>query len=152
MALTKCKECNKSVSTEATSCPHCGVADPGRTEPAAPKKSKKRLYILIACLGFVGITVENLAKHRNAGKAQPPGAEVAGASGQDQCRDKGAAVATVYLNNFRQAAEVGAMPSEVMNEGCRRIAAELSATDDCRAYCEDGFRAVAKDAVQQATK
>ncbi|EMV5400057.1 hypothetical protein AACN09_003720, partial [Escherichia coli] len=29
MALTKCKECKKEVSTSAKTCPHCGVKDPG---------------------------------------------------------------------------------------------------------------------------
>lgn len=28
MALTKCKECKKEVSTSAESCPHCGVKNP----------------------------------------------------------------------------------------------------------------------------
>ena len=29
MAMTKCKECKKEVSTKAKTCPHCGVKDPG---------------------------------------------------------------------------------------------------------------------------
>ncbi|MEQ5834209.1 hypothetical protein [Marinobacter sp. NFXS9] len=29
MALTKCKECKKEVSTKAEKCPHCGVKNPG---------------------------------------------------------------------------------------------------------------------------
>lgn len=29
MAMTKCKECKKEVSTKAKVCPHCGVKDPG---------------------------------------------------------------------------------------------------------------------------
>lgn len=32
MALTSCRECNKSISTEAVSCPHCGAP----RQPAAP--------------------------------------------------------------------------------------------------------------------
>ena len=31
MALTKCKECKKEVSTSAKVCPHCGVKNPGTT-------------------------------------------------------------------------------------------------------------------------
>ncbi len=31
MALTKCKECKKEVSTTAKTCPHCGVKNPGMT-------------------------------------------------------------------------------------------------------------------------
>ena len=30
MAMTKCRECGKEVSTQASNCPHCGVANPGR--------------------------------------------------------------------------------------------------------------------------
>ena len=29
MALTKCKECGKEVSTGAKTCPHCGIKNPG---------------------------------------------------------------------------------------------------------------------------
>ncbi len=29
MAMTKCKECGKEVSTSAKACPHCGVKNPG---------------------------------------------------------------------------------------------------------------------------
>ncbi|AIA70278.1 putative membrane protein [Pectobacterium atrosepticum SCRI1043] len=31
MALTKCKECRKEVSTSEKICPHCGIKDPGVT-------------------------------------------------------------------------------------------------------------------------
>jgi hypothetical protein len=30
MALSKCRECNQQVSTEAAACPHCGAPDPAR--------------------------------------------------------------------------------------------------------------------------
>ncbi len=30
MAMTKCRECGKEVSTQASKCPHCGVANPCR--------------------------------------------------------------------------------------------------------------------------
>lgn len=29
MAIVRCRECGKEVSTEAAICPHCGVRDPG---------------------------------------------------------------------------------------------------------------------------
>ena len=32
MALINCKECKKKVSTEANSCPHCGVSSPAFLE------------------------------------------------------------------------------------------------------------------------
>jgi hypothetical protein len=38
MPLTSCRECGKQVSTEATSCPHCGVPTPGSTaSPISPQ-------------------------------------------------------------------------------------------------------------------
>lgn len=42
MAMSKCKECNKAVSTLAKTCPHCGVPKP--TKKTA-KKTKKKLKI-----------------------------------------------------------------------------------------------------------
>ena len=33
MALTTCKECNKEVSTEAKTCPYCGIDNPGFSDP-----------------------------------------------------------------------------------------------------------------------
>lgn len=32
MAMTKCKECGKEISTKAAQCPHCGARGPGLTE------------------------------------------------------------------------------------------------------------------------
>ena len=39
MAMSKCKECNKAVSTLAKTCPHCGVPKP--TKKTAKKTKKK---------------------------------------------------------------------------------------------------------------
>lgn len=36
MALGQCRECGKQVSTEAASCPHCGVPQPTRLTAPAP--------------------------------------------------------------------------------------------------------------------
>lgn len=36
MALAQCRECGKDVSTEAASCPHCGVPRPTIPSPSAP--------------------------------------------------------------------------------------------------------------------
>ncbi|WP_240947185.1 zinc ribbon domain-containing protein [Dickeya zeae] len=35
MALTKCKECKKEVSTSARVCPHCGTKNPSTTTAQA---------------------------------------------------------------------------------------------------------------------
>ena len=53
MALTRCRECGKDVSTDAATCPHCGVADPGgtraavaeRTVPVADRPVKRRVKV-----------------------------------------------------------------------------------------------------------
>lgn len=41
MALVRCRECGREVSTEATACPHCGVPDPapGPDSPLAPRSA-----------------------------------------------------------------------------------------------------------------
>jgi uncharacterized OB-fold protein len=37
MALTKCRECGKEVSTDTVTCPHCGVVDPSGSGRPAPE-------------------------------------------------------------------------------------------------------------------
>jgi len=49
MALTKCKECNKEVSTGAKTCPSCGIGNPG----AKKTDQVLGLFLLIAIAGFV---------------------------------------------------------------------------------------------------
>ena len=44
MALTKCRECEKEVSTTAEKCPHCGAILPGESKKAL----KVRNVIVIA--------------------------------------------------------------------------------------------------------
>lgn len=46
MALKKCKECDKSVSTKAKACPNCGY---DMTESEASKKAKGCLGLIILC-------------------------------------------------------------------------------------------------------
>lgn len=41
MAMTKCRECGKDVSTEAKVCPHCGVENPGIPVDSAKKENGK---------------------------------------------------------------------------------------------------------------
>ena len=42
MALTKCRECDESVSTEAAACPHCGA--PQRPSPQPAQSGEARIY------------------------------------------------------------------------------------------------------------
>ena len=41
MAMSKCRECGKAVSTLAKTCPHCGVAKPVKKIAKKLKKKKK---------------------------------------------------------------------------------------------------------------
>ena len=53
MALTMCRECGKQVSTEAPTCPHCGVANPGlRPERTArsPEQIRAAQHKAVGCL------------------------------------------------------------------------------------------------------
>lgn len=55
MALTSCRECRRQVSTEASTCPHCGVADPAGAAAAAKERSAKTTRN--GCLGCLGVIV-----------------------------------------------------------------------------------------------
>lgn len=44
MAMTKCKECKKEVSSSAKTCPHCGIKDPGVTA----KQTLSGFFVLLA--------------------------------------------------------------------------------------------------------
>lgn len=58
MALKPCRECGQQVSTEAATCPHCGVSDPtGAAREAARKKSEKDTKETQGCLGCAGIGI-----------------------------------------------------------------------------------------------
>ncbi|MDA1380491.1 zinc ribbon domain-containing protein [Plesiomonas shigelloides subsp. oncorhynchi] len=54
MAMTKCRECGKDVSTEAKVCPHCGVENPGIASavPAPAKKKDQGLALLVVYLFY----------------------------------------------------------------------------------------------------
>jgi hypothetical protein len=83
VALTKCKECKKEVSTQAKTCPHCGVKNPG--------VSKKDMLIglgaiaLITVIGFTACSSEDEVAEKPAG---PTAEEIATKKAADQalCR------------------------------------------------------------------
>ncbi len=64
MALNNCKECKKEVSTDAKTCPHCGINNPGVID------SNRRIGIVVLvvmiCLGIFVVT-----RHERAGYDQP---------------------------------------------------------------------------------
>ena len=52
MAMTKCRECGKEVSTQASKCLHCGVGNPGR-----PLGLSSGALGCLAVLGVVAVVV-----------------------------------------------------------------------------------------------
>ncbi len=61
MALMPCRECGKTVSTEAVSCPQCGAVNPtrlpARQQASTPAVKKKPGAILRGLLGLVLVVV-----------------------------------------------------------------------------------------------
>jgi hypothetical protein len=62
MALQPCRECGREISTEAQTCPHCGVGRPAEAvptaSPAAPQPSPataqpRFMWPTIGCLGLL---------------------------------------------------------------------------------------------------
>jgi len=50
MALTTCKECNKEVSTEAKTCPYCGIDNPGVSDLGAIDNNNRRVGVVVLAL------------------------------------------------------------------------------------------------------
>ena len=74
MSLERCKECKKKVSSEASTCPHCGVSSP-YIPPPPPKPVTKRekmitLVVIIAILIGILALCENLDEKRKAKLAE----------------------------------------------------------------------------------
>ena len=44
MALKPCRECGAQVSTEAVSCPHCGIGEPASAKIALPLRVPEPIY------------------------------------------------------------------------------------------------------------
>jgi hypothetical protein len=79
MALAPCRECGRDVSSEAVSCPHCGVPSPARptstvVKPAGvPPASQARLGGCgVVLLIFVGLMVLGSLLGNQSGKSTSP--------------------------------------------------------------------------------
>lgn len=55
MALKPCRECKAEVSTEAKTCPHCGVANPTKVPPSA--KDTLIGGVIVAVVVAIGVTM-----------------------------------------------------------------------------------------------
>ncbi|MFE1572194.1 zinc ribbon domain-containing protein [Comamonas odontotermitis] len=53
MAIVYCRECKKEVSDAAVTCPHCGIAEPGKGAKPKPTTKDSIIGLLILC-GIVG--------------------------------------------------------------------------------------------------
>lgn len=73
-----------------------------------------------------------------------PSGSVSARGNDEHCFDIGAAIASVYIANFRKMAEVNLMASEVMTEGCQARAGMEGS--DCVRRCEIGFKVEARKA------
>ncbi|SPR99535.1 zinc ribbon domain-containing protein [Cupriavidus taiwanensis] len=72
MALVKCKECKKEVSSKAKLCPHCGVKNPS----VGTKETLVGLFVVL--MGVVMLTqCMGGSKDGDAGKADAPSNETA---------------------------------------------------------------------------
>lgn len=151
MALSSCRECGAKVSTEAKTCPHCGVKAPTQRPNTAPSVLTKRytmsrtLKILLGVM-FVGLIANVMIGARRP--AQPrEAARQADAKPVDACFDQGFNGATVYLANIKTAVEVGSRASEMMDFICKDAVQKIG-THDCLGQCEAGFKHKAKSWVK----
>lgn len=98
MALTKCRECGKEISTEAASCPHCGAPKPAIKKPSDPSAAMGCLGIIVI-LGAIAFGVHSCTSDSGAPKGGASAAADGSTCKQDdlQCRgDNGVAAASVY--------------------------------------------------------
>ena len=152
MAMTTCKECGKQVSTEAKACPHCGAAAPAKKKA---KGGMGKWLLIVFAIGVVAAVLPK--KDKAAASSAAPKAEAvqpkakkpevkAEAPNTDQCFYRGKALAGVYLANFSKMANADVMASDVMREGCDKVAEEQKTGDACVRSCEIGFKQEARKA------
>ncbi len=85
MALIKCSECGKEVSTAAASCPNCGFAPKASSSPPAKRRGRLRWYIGGAVLFFVVVgIIGGQADKSGSAPASQPAARAAAAPPVDQ--------------------------------------------------------------------
>lgn len=96
MAMTKCKECGKEVSTSADTCPHCGIKKPGAS-------AKEAVIGGVAILIAMAWGLTNCTGGEDEAKSEPAqtAAEEAACRQDLRCRgDKYNAAAGVYCEEY----------------------------------------------------
>lgn len=68
MALNNCKECRKEISTEAKTCPYCGINNPGVID--SNRRVGLFVLVLMICLGIFVVTRHEIAGYQPPEKAQ----------------------------------------------------------------------------------
>ena len=81
--------------------------------------------------------------------AKPVIPSVAEQSQVSQCYDKGSNIATAYFVNIKQATNIEALASEMMETGCSQSAG--AAGPSCVDECRHGFKAKAKQWVKDGS-
>ena len=170
MAIMKCRECGNKVSSEALTCPHCGVNSPAKATPkaaatptpvATTKKGMsfwKKIGIGVLAIWIIGFIMQMSATRK--GKVEvgaettntQPGVTSLTSNNKtvgDHCFNKGDAIATVYLANIKQAVDVGMLASDMMNRGCSDSAGAQG--QSCVDECKSGFKTKAKQWVKDGS-
>ncbi|OYV20549.1 MAG: hypothetical protein CG438_583 [Methylococcaceae bacterium NSP1-1] len=65
MALTNCKECKKEVSTEAKTCPYCGIDYPGVSNIEVIDNKNRRVGVIVLAL-LVFLSIYIFTRHERA--------------------------------------------------------------------------------------
>lgn len=69
MALVKCHECGKDISTEALACPNCGApTDPSKKQTLSAKEAGSPILGLIVLILIVGIVISTCSSDDGAKK------------------------------------------------------------------------------------
>ena len=151
MALTECRECGKQVSNDAKACPHCGTPSPAKKKGMS-RITKTLLWIL--AIGVFGNVIAPLTAKKDppsvGANVATPSASATKIANDELCYKRGASIATVFLANFKTAADVGMGASEMMTNGCQQSVGSQGA--NCILQCESGFKAEAKQTVREITR
>ena len=160
MAITKCRECAGKVSTDAACCPHCGVIQIARQNVAAsskPVKSKtsfwRRVGLVLLALWIIGsisqLTLQKKPNPVSAAMSIPAAVAPTTQTPATKCFDQGYDIASVYLENIKQAVNVGMLASEMMEKGCIQSVGNQGAV--CVDECKLGFKGRAKQWVKDGS-
>lgn len=83
MALKSCRECGKEVSTEAKTCPHCGVEKPTTPQPTAKDTITGLVFLVLVVAGALTMCGESDSEKQ--AKAQAKAAEDAKCAQELSC-------------------------------------------------------------------